>query len=1017
MAYKHIVHEIPYLDTRDINLDWLIRNQRYLNDRINEIEHEVAPETVVIPEQYGAVGDGIADDTTAIQQCIDENPLATIIFKKGIYRITDTIYLYNEWGGQYVIFGGARIVWDGGMNTTRPMISVTKETEHDPKYSSAARVIGGNFDGRHRCGYCIEFDSYYGTLDASKCFGFTNAGVFIGNLAKTAANQKSMQAHVCNLMIYQNEGDYSLEDTRALIAAAPDSEYSQIVTNRTRIAFSLWQGGNSFVNCHSTIQFANSDIDDAAYERTMHIELDPPSSGSTQQNTFNGCYFNMGKYVVFARIASRLTTNLESCFYVWFTTNNYKNILTRHAVLCGGKPSDFRCSNIDILVGMNNDPDDPLPFSVLDYFPESAPSLIPLPDMIRVNSNDRHSDAPVYSAWNLQPEDTLTPVVSASTPATAGVYYEIGAVMLCYGGAETTRVGTTPFIVKAYNSQIAASWTIAFDTDMQPVIIDRDITSSFEDLQLYIAESPEMITLEGITYPTYKIYLRKANYSTIREFVYMENNSPFVKCYMRNTIDAGFTVPDGTGLLRLDPSPTDSRHFLLTGDSYGVEHLIVGALDFDDYGWTLRLKEKLQGMGHSAINFSAAGAGFIDRGGNMTFGQIMADHCHPYITDVVICGGTNDREQDPADLRTAILDCIDTIHGISPNARVWIGMDGHNTNPTVQATLDSVSYPVYRDAAMEGTNSLYLFNCQTVLEDSDMASDGTHPTPDGNIKLGRYLAEMLFGQTNAGANAGSIGASLWEPGTGTESIVMPSEGDPNAASGNSSIALGNGNSASGVAATAEGYHTIASGTHSHAEGSATQSTMDDAHAEGNNTQATAPTSHSEGRFTIAKGLSSHAQGYGTVASRLAQHVAGMYNIEDTQGANPYVEGEFIEIIGNGTMDNARSNARTLDWSGNETLAGDLTAKGGRINDYTGGTIIGSGSKSVSFTGDGALMLFCRGSDVILYAVDYWTANAATIFSNGSNLPTITKAASSRDITINNPNVQSFAWMIIGSYLK
>ena len=35
-------------------------------------------------------------------------------------------------------------------------------------------------------------------------------------------------------------------------------------------------------------------------------------------------------------------------------------------------------------------------------------------------------------------------------------------------------------------------------------------------------------------------------------------------------------------------------------------------------------------------------------------------------------------------------------------------------------------------------------------------------------------------------------------------------------------------------------------------------------------------------------------------------------------------GKYAEVIGNGDSDNARSNARTLDWDGNEELAGGLT---------------------------------------------------------------------------------------------
>lgn len=78
----------------------------------------------------------------------------------------------------------------------------------------------------------------------------------------------------------------------------------------------------------------------------------------------------------------------------------------------------------------------------------------------------------------------------------------------------------------------------------------------------------------------------------------------------------------------------------------------------------------------------------------------------------------------------------------------------------------------------------------------------------------------------------------------------------------------------------------------------------------------------ENNASAASGNNSHAEGLGTIASGNNQHVSGKYNIEDT--ANKYVE-----IIGNGAENN-RSNARTLDWNGNETLAGNLTIQGNSL---------------------------------------------------------------------------------------
>lgn len=86
-------------------------------------------------------------------------------------------------------------------------------------------------------------------------------------------------------------------------------------------------------------------------------------------------------------------------------------------------------------------------------------------------------------------------------------------------------------------------------------------------------------------------------------------------------------------------------------------------------------------------------------------------------------------------------------------------------------------------------------------------------------------------------------------------------------------------------------------------------------------------SHAEGNQTTASGVSAHAEGFNTVAKGMYQHVFGAYNIEDTN-TNTNEKGTYVEIVGNGTDSNARSNARTLDWNGNERLAGDITLNAG-----------------------------------------------------------------------------------------
>lgn len=179
-----------------------------------------------------------------------------------------------------------------------------------------------------------------------------------------------------------------------------------------------------------------------------------------------------------------------------------------------------------------------------------------------------------------------------------------------------------------------------------------------------------------------------------------------------------------------------------------------------------------------------------------------------------------------------------------------------------------------------------------------------------------------------GSASGSVRTinSAEEDANYTIGVYAVAEGNETKASGESSHAEGLSTTASAVGSHAEGGYTTASGSGAHAEGyNTTASANYGSHAEGYYTTASGQMSHSEGRETTASGSVSHAGGRGTIANHLAQHVFGKYNIADPSTAASNANGNYIEIVGNGTADNARSNARTLDWDGNEVLAGTITA--------------------------------------------------------------------------------------------
>lgn len=140
----------------------------------------------------------------------------------------------------------------------------------------------------------------------------------------------------------------------------------------------------------------------------------------------------------------------------------------------------------------------------------------------------------------------------------------------------------------------------------------------------------------------------------------------------------------------------------------------------------------------------------------------------------------------------------------------------------------------------------------------------------------------------------------------------------------------NKNTASGEASHAEGMATKASGRYSHAEGKETKAEGYQSHSEGFKTTAKGDHSHAEGSLTSATRTGAHAEGLWTIASSSYQHVQGQYNIEDTTGT-------YAHIVGNGTKEASRSNAHTLDWSGNAWYAGTVEGTAMIVKSSTSGS--------------------------------------------------------------------------------
>lgn len=165
-------------------------------------------------------------------------------------------------------------------------------------------------------------------------------------------------------------------------------------------------------------------------------------------------------------------------------------------------------------------------------------------------------------------------------------------------------------------------------------------------------------------------------------------------------------------------------------------------------------------------------------------------------------------------------------------------------------------------------------------------------------------------------------------------------GNETDASGYCAMAIGRKSTATGKFSFAGGNYnpslgvTEATGEIAFAFGLAPKASGQNAFSLGQATVASATLAFATGDRTVASGQRSFTGGDQTIANHRAQVAFGQFNVADTSEADASARGTYVEIVGNGTANNARSNARTLDWDGNESLAGGLTLGKGTADEVT-----------------------------------------------------------------------------------
>ena len=239
------------------------------------------------------------------------------------------------------------------------------------------------------------------------------------------------------------------------------------------------------------------------------------------------------------------------------------------------------------------------------------------------------------------------------------------------------------------------------------------------------------------------------------------------------------------------------------------------------------------------------------------------------------------------------------------------------------STVVTVEFPIYSVSSV--TIDGVATTAYTPKTPTDKSITFANSISANSIVVIEYVTEdpvyhFDFGTRKSGENIGGWSTANGCNQTASATFATVSGGINNSAIGvHATIGGGGANEANtggsvggGVYNRAVGkYAAVAGGFDNDATGSLS------AVAGGQKNVASGVSSFAANEYNEAKGAYSVALGRANKASGNSQTAIGKFCVEDN--ANTYAE-----IVGNGTADNARSNARTLDWNGNEWIAGALS---------------------------------------------------------------------------------------------
>ena len=270
--------------------------------------------------EYGAKGDGITDDTEAIQFCIDTFPHRNIYIPNGEYLISSPLKIKT--GNEYQV---NLILEDNSIIKTNTKIDSLLEIAKDiqgtyDRYSPYGKIVvqGGVWDATNTT-YAIYTTSNR-KFTIFKDLYIINVAKYGIYLDRGTIDSISTDARLFNISISGNGADIN-PDAVGLYIYGSDNEIDELRIQNIKKAIYCNAGGDFLNNVHITGSYSKNYITPEEYNDTIGIEL--------YSTIFcNNIYVDTMSQAVVLR-GGAFNCNNFFTFY-WKTNENFNNTILKY---------------------------------------------------------------------------------------------------------------------------------------------------------------------------------------------------------------------------------------------------------------------------------------------------------------------------------------------------------------------------------------------------------------------------------------------------------------------------------------------------------------------------------------------------------------------------------------------------------------------------------------------------------------------------------------------------------------